>query len=69
MLLIVIRDGGTLCIGDKQIKAWEHLYPYVDVKKEIEKLDSMGLLRRFTANGLLKYINRHLGEVNRKKEV
>ena len=66
MLLIVVRDGGTTVISDNQIEGWKRLYPYVNVKKEISSLDERGILRKYTAKGILKVINRHLEMKNKK---
>lgn len=68
MLLILAKDGGTIVIGESQISTWQYLYPFVDVKKEINILDKNKILKKHTASGILKVINRCLENKNKELE-
>lgn len=64
MMMITILGGGVAIIGDKQLKTWQHLYKFLDVDKEIRKMDNTGIFCKMTANGVFKAINKYLESKN-----
>lgn len=65
-MIITVQGGGTLTI-DKQLEIWSLMYPNVNVRAEIEKLDETGCFKTKTVNGAAKVINRHLKNLNAKE--
>ena len=66
MMIITVQGDGTFVV-DKQLEIWSLMYPNVDVKTEIEKLDATGCFKTKTVNGAAKVINRHLKTLNTKE--
>ena len=66
MIVITVQGDGTFVI-DKQLETWSLMYPNVNVKDEIKKLDVTGCFKTKTVNGAAKLINRHLKKLNAKE--
>lgn len=68
-MLITIYGGGVAIIGDKQLKTWKHLYKFVNVEKEIKKMDNTKIFNKMTANAVFRMINKHLNNKNNEMKI